>query len=432
MDTLTLRWLIGALLLGGGLLFGRVFKANFQLSRAGKIRKTLGVFAVVFGALLIMRAAGLLGQPIHPPEEARGAVQWLSDHELALEEAKRQGRGMLLDFSAEWCKACKELEAHTFSDPAVAKQLSKWVTLRIDLTEESPALEILQQRYKVRGLPTVTFISPEGEQLEALTLTGFEEPAAFLERLGRAERGERNAEEGSLASRIGLALESGSFWVYLLIFFAGIIGSLSPCVYPLIPITISVLGGGEKISRGQGFLRSLVYVLGITTTYSVLGVLAASTGGLFGSALQSAWLVVGVSLIFLIMGVSMLGAFEIRLPARLNDRLNAVGGVGSGRFISAYLMGSVAGIIAAPCVGPPLVVVLTFVATQGQIGLGLGLLIIYSLGMGLLFILLGTFSQLLSHMPRSGGWMEVIKGSLGILMLLVGLAYLNDLFPFLP
>jgi thiol:disulfide interchange protein DsbD len=129
------------------------------------------------------------------------------------------------------------------------------------------------------------------------------------------------------------------------------------------------------------------------------------------------------------MGLSMLGAFEIRLPAVLGTRLNQVGGGEGKRFLGAFVMGTVAGVIAAPCVGPPLVAVLSFVAAHGDVPQGLGLLSVYSLGMGLLFIVLGTFTQLLTRMPKSGGWMEAVKGSLGIIMLVVGAVYLYDLLP---
>lgn len=424
----TALWWIGGGLVGAGLLLGHVFKANFELDVKGKVRKALGVSAVVVGALLVMRAAGWIGAPVHAA--GAGEVRWLTDAAEAERLAREQGRPLLLDFSADWCKACKELEAHTFSDPKVAARLKGWVTVRIDLTEDRPELRPLQARYGVVGLPTVAFVDADGELREELTLTGFEEAGPFLERLDRVESGAAaGAQTASLADRIGAALEAGSFWVYLLVFVAGIVGSLSPCVYPLIPITISLFGARDAPSRLHGFLLSLVYVLGITATYSGLGVVAATTGGLFGSALQSPWVVGGVALVFVAMGLSMLGVFEIRLPGALGNRLNQVGGGEGRRIAGAFVMGTVAGIIAAPCVGPPLVVVLTFIATQGDVPHGLGLMASYSLGMGLLFIVLGTFTQLLSRMPRSGGWMEVVKGSLGIIMLVVGAVYLHDVVP---
>jgi thiol:disulfide interchange protein DsbD len=140
----------------------------------------------------------------------------------------------------------------------------------------------------------------------------------------------------------------------------------------------------------------------------------------------------GIALVFFAMGLSMVGVFELGLPDGLNQKLNDLGGGEGGRFLTAFLMGTVAGVIAAPCVGPPLVAVLAFVAQQGSISTGVSLLSVYSLGMGMLFIVLGTFTQFLTRMPKSGGWMEVVKGSLGMVMLVVALVYANDIVPFLP
>lgn len=427
---MTLLLGIGLVLLVGGLLAGKVFVANFELERAGKIRKGMGVLAVVAGALLTLRGLGLIGAPVHA--EGGGEVRWRSDLAAAESEARAGRRPMMVDFSAEWCKACKELEAHTFSEPGVARRLSDWVTVRIDMTDDKPEHGPMRTRFKIQGLPTVAFVTAEGRWLEDLTLTGFEPPADFNSRLDRVLAGQGAGADETLAGRIKAALNAGSLWVYLLVFLAGVVGSLSPCVYPLIPITISLFGARSAASRAHGFALSLVYVLGIAVTYSTLGVLAATSGGLFGSALQSAWVVGTVSVIFLLMGLSMVGVFEIRIPDSINQRLNNVGGGHSSRFLTSFLMGTVAGIVAAPCVGPPLVAVLAYVATTGSTSAGITLLSVYSLGMGMLFIFLGTFTQYLTRIPKSGGWMEVIKGSMGMVMLIVGLIYAQDVVPFLP
>jgi thiol:disulfide interchange protein len=421
--------IVGLALLAGGLLLGKVFVANFELETAGKVRKAVGVLAVVVGALLTLRALGLIGAPVHPG--GAGPV-WEADPFAAEARASAEKRPLMLDFSAEWCKACKELEAHTFSEPGVAARLAGWVTVRVDLTNDRPELKSLTEKYKVQGLPTVAFVTADGRWLEDLTLTGFEPASEFMGRLDRAESGLGAAKDETLAGRIKAGLQEGSFWVFALVFLAGVVGSLSPCVYPLIPITISLFGARSATSRMQGFLLSLVYVLGIAVTYSALGVLAATSGGLFGSALQSPWVVGTVAIVFLAMGLSMLGVFEIRLPDAVNQRLNSVGGGQSSRFATSFLMGTVAGIVAAPCVGPPLVAVLAYVATTGSMSAGITLLSIYSLGMGVLFIFLGTFTQYLTRIPKSGGWMEVIKGSMGIVMLVVGLVYFQDVVPFMP
>jgi len=229
-------------------------------------------------------------------------------------------------------------------------------------------------------------------------------------------------DEGSLAR----ALSDGQVWLaFLLVFAGGILTSLTPCVYPLIPITVSIFGANES----TGFLRSLllsgVYVLGIVLTYSILGVAVASTGAVFGQIMANPWVVGFISLILVTLGLSMFGLFEIRLPYTMQNRLNTVGGAG---FAGAFAMGTVAGVIAAPCTGPALAVVLTYIATTGSLFLGFWLMFTYALGMGLLFIGIGTSSGLLSALPRSGGWMYVLENIFGIAIITMALYFLKDVF----
>ena len=232
-----------------------------------------------------------------------------------------------------------------------------------------------------------------------------------------------SADEGTLAR----ALSGGQVWLaFLLVFAGGILTSLTPCVYPLIPITVSVFGANEAAGFLKSFVLSVVYVLGIVVTYSILGVAVASTGAVFGQIMANPWVVGFISLILVSLGLSMFGVFEIRLPYAVQNRLNTVGGTG---FAGAFAMGTVAGVIAAPCTGPALAVVLTYIATTGSLFLGFWLMFTYALGMGLLFIGIGTFSGLLSALPRSGGWMYVLENVFGIAIITMALYFLKDVFP---
>ena len=229
-------------------------------------------------------------------------------------------------------------------------------------------------------------------------------------------------DEGSLAR----ALSGGQVWLaFLLVFAGGILTSLTPCVYPLIPITVSVFGANESAGFLKSFLLSIIYVLGIVVTYSILGVAVASTGAVFGQIMANPWVVGFISLILVTLGLSMFGVFEIRLPYAVQNRLNTFGGTG---FAGAFAMGTVAGVIAAPCTGPALAVVLTYIATTGSLFLGFWLMFTYALGMGLLFIGIGTFSGLLSALPRSGGWMYVLENVFGIAIITMALYFLKDVF----
>ena len=232
-------------------------------------------------------------------------------------------------------------------------------------------------------------------------------------------------DEGNLAR----ALSGGQVWLaFLLVFAGGILTSLTPCVYPLIPITVSIFGANESAGLFKSFLLSVVYVIGIVVMYSILGVAVASTGAVFGQIMANLWIVGFISLILVTLGLSMFGVFEIRLPYAVQNRLNTVGGTG---FAGAFAMGTVAGVIAAPCTGPALAVVLTYIATTGSLFLGFWLMFTYALGMGLLFIGIGTFSGLLSALPRSGGWMYVLENIFGIAIITMALYFLKDVFPVL-
>ncbi len=228
--------------------------------------------------------------------------------------------------------------------------------------------------------------------------------------------------EGGIAG----ALSGGNLLLaFILVFVAGVVTSLTPCVYPLIPITVSVFGASESTGVLRSFLLSLVYVFGIILTYSILGVVVASTGAVFGQVMANPWVIGFISLILFALGLSMFGVFEIQLPSSVQNRLNTVGGTG---FIGAFGMGTVAGIIAAPCTGPALAAVLAYIATTSSIVIGFWLMFTYALGMGLLFICIGTFSGLISSLPRSGGWMYILENIFGIAIITVALYFLKDVF----
>jgi thiol:disulfide interchange protein DsbD len=215
---------------------------------------------------------------------------------------------------------------------------------------------------------------------------------------------------------------SGPLLAVGLAFLGGVLTSLTPCVYPLIPITVSIFGA-RRAGRGEAMLLSGLYVLGIAAMYTALGVGAALTGQAFGGVMSNPLVIGVVALVFAAMAASMFGAFELALPSGLQARLNAVGGAGRA---GAFAMGLVAGVIAAPCTGPVLTSILLLVARQGSVALGAGLMVSYALGMGLLFFLIGAFSL---SLPKSGAWMETVKSVFGAALLAAAAIYLKDLFP---
>jgi thiol:disulfide interchange protein DsbD len=220
--------------------------------------------------------------------------------------------------------------------------------------------------------------------------------------------------------------QRGWAWMFLASFGFGFQTSLTPCVYPMIPITLGIFGArGKDVSRGKALLLATAYVVGMGVTYSTLGVTVALVGGQFGTLLANPYFVISIVLIFAALAASMFGAFEFNLPSSWQDRLNQVGGRG---FRGAFAMGLVGGLIAAPCTGPWLLGLLTFVATTHSVVGGGSLLFIYAIGMGVLFWVLAAFAM---SLPKSGPWMEWVKSIGGILLLLGSIYFLKPLLPFM-
>lgn len=229
---------------------------------------------------------------------------------------------------------------------------------------------------------------------------------------------------GDLEKPFTAALQSGSLSYALgLIFVAGIATSLTPCVYPMIAITVSIFGARSSTSRGEAAMLSTSFVLGIAALFTPLGLFAATTGGVFGALLANPFVLIGLAVLFLALAASMFGAFDIDLPAGLKNRLATVGGVG---YKGAFFLGLCNALIAAPCTGPVLGFLLTWVGTTGNIAFGALALFVYALGLGLLFWVVGTFSV---SLPKSGQWLEWVKSGFGIVMVVAAIYYVRDLIP---
>ena len=203
----------------------------------------------------------------------------------------------------------------------------------------------------------------------------------------------------------------------------GLATSLTPCVYPMIAITVSVFGAKEAKSRWQGALLSLTFVLGVVCLFTPMGVASAMTGKGFGSALGNPWIVGTICAVFLGLAASLFGAFELALPASLNNRLSSIGGSG---YRGAFLLGLVCGLVAAPCVGPFLVGLLAWIGTTRNVALGSAAMALYGLGLGTLFFVVGTFAV---SLPKAGAWMMGVKWVGGVCLAYMALAYVRDSFP---
>ncbi len=209
-------------------------------------------------------------------------------------------------------------------------------------------------------------------------------------------------------------LQGSMLLAFVAAYVGGLLASLTPCVYPMIPITAGVIGNANVGgSRGRGFLLSMAYVVGMACTYAALGLFAAATGRFFGTINTSPWTFFLVGNIILLLGLGMLDVFQLPTFApRITTKINGVPGV--------FAVGMASGLIAGPCTAPVLGALLAYVATTGNLVLGASLLFIFSFGMGAILLVVGTFSGVLASIPRSGTWMVMIKKVMGFFM--IGLA----------
>lgn len=213
-----------------------------------------------------------------------------------------------------------------------------------------------------------------------------------------------------------------------LLFLAGVLTSLTPCIYPMIPITAAIVGGeatgasGARPSRLRPVLLTLTYVVGLALVYAGLGLFAGMTGTMFGRISTNPWLYFAMANVLVLAALSMLDVIPVRLPSRMTQRAATAGD--GGRFGGAFAMGAMSGLVAAPCSAPVMIAVLTWVTETKSALLGFIYLFTFSLGMCALLMAVGISSGALSRLPRAGVWMVRVKKLFGIVMLGVAEYYL--------
>jgi len=218
------------------------------------------------------------------------------------------------------------------------------------------------------------------------------------------------------------ALAKGPVYAGLAAFASGLLVSLTPCVYPMVAVTVSVFGARQATTRTEGALLSAAFVAGIIAMFVPLGVVAGLTGSLAGAVLQSPWVVTAISGLFLVMAAAMFGAFELDIPSSLKNKLAQIGGTG---YLGAFLLGLACGPIAAPCTGPFLTGILAWITKTQSAGMGAAAMAAFALGLGVPFFVVGAFAV---QLPKSGGWMVYVKSVLGLILIIVALYFLNNAF----
>jgi thiol:disulfide interchange protein DsbD len=221
-----------------------------------------------------------------------------------------------------------------------------------------------------------------------------------------------------------VATKSNLLWVRLLIaFLLGLLFSLTPCIYPMIPITIGIIQAQGSSSFGRNFSLALAYTMGISTTYALLGLAAAIAGQAFGSIMNNPIVILLIIALLIYSALSLFGLYEIRMPRLFKGQTTSKGG----SFLAAFLFGAASGTIASPCLSPGLFFMLTLVTTFKSIWIGFILLFTFAIGLSVPLLIVGTFSGALNMLPRAGSWMIEIKYLCGIMLLGMCFYFLNNI-----
>ena len=209
-----------------------------------------------------------------------------------------------------------------------------------------------------------------------------------------------------------------------LVFAGGVLTSLTPCIYPMIPITAAIVGGTTVEERGRGaqgaprwrpLFLTLCYVVGLAAVYATLGLIAGMTGTLFGAVSTNPWLYFAMANLLVLAALMMLDVIPLRLPAGLAQRAATAGT--AGRASGAFVMGAMSGLVAAPCGAPVMAAVLTWVTTTKSAALGFLYLFAFSLGMCALLVVVGLSSGAVARLPRAGAWMVWVKRFFALVMI---------------
>ena len=234
---------------------------------------------------------------------------------------------------------------------------------------------------------------------------------------------------GDESSRIAGLFSGDNLALVLISFFGfGLLLSLTPCVFPMIPILSGIIvNHGHAVSHLRAFVLSLAYVLGMAVTYAAIGVAAGLSGTLLSAALQNAWVLGSFALVFVVLAMSMFGFYELQLPAALQARVSDTANRQGGSLPAIALMGALSALIVGPCVAAPLAGALLYIAQTGDAVLGGTALFVMSLGMGVPLLLVGAFSR--SLLPKSGPWMEGVNRFFGVLMLATALWLVSPVIP---
>jgi len=319
--------------------------------------------------------------------------------------------------------------AHPPIDPAPVQEPSPVETMTTPLADPSAMVTppfttplVVQELFPTTQPPTQGPIrEPAPQEHTAAVGTGTPAP----KKCSSASCGSKQFESESTVIQ---KLRSTNWLIMLgIVYAAGLVLSLTPCVYPMLIITLTIVGAhGENKSALRGFILSGTYVLGIAITFAVLGLAAAAAGSLFGSWLQNPWAMGVLSLIFFILALGMFDVYQFKGSQSLAGDLAKLSGKG---LIGVFIMGLISGLVLSPCTGPVLVGLLTYIAETGNLVYGFALLFTMALGMGTLMVAVGTFAGLAKKLPKAGTWMVMVRNFFGLLLMGMALYYARLALP---
>ena len=270
---------------------------------------------------------------------------------------------------------------------------------------------------------------PPMTQTAKITLAAMSSPEPVSSAVLPAPTSEIATSAGDESGRIAQLLKGSGFWVAVASFFGfGLLLSLTPCVFPMIPILSGIIvNHGHAVTHARAFILSLSYVLGMAVTYAAIGVAAGFSGTLLSAALQNVWVLGAFALVFVVLSFSMFGFYELQLPTALHSKLSDTANHQGGSLPAIALMGALSALIVGPCVAAPLAGALLYIAQTKDAVLGGAALFAMALGMGLPLLAVGVFSR--SLLPKAGPWMEAVKKFFGVLLLATALWLVSPVLP---
>ncbi len=304
----------------------------------------------------------------------------------------------------------------------------KEATIRLPIEHSASGPQSIDLKLVSQGCAEAGICYPPQTQTLSVTLPAPGQAAAAAATPASASAADASAldESGGIATR----LRHAGFWANLAFFFVAGLGlSLTPCVFPMVPILSGIIvGQGHKVSRGRGLALALAYVLGMAVTYALAGVAAGLSGTLVSGLLQNAWVLGGFALVFVLLAGSMFGFYELQLPSALQSRLSEEAGhLAGGRGPAVFVMGALSALIVGPCVAAPLAGALIYIGQTGDALLGGTSLFVMALGMGVPLIAVGLSAGAL--LPKAGAWMNAVKKAFGFMLLGTALWLLSPVLP---